>query len=148
MEAALRTVYELVTGKPLDRLEFNEVRGLKGIKETRVKLCDMELSAAVIHGLSNVRPVLEEIREGRSPYQFIEVMCCPGGCIGGGGQPFSRDKDVRAKRMQGLYKEDESLPIRKSHENPAVRKLYEEFLIEPLGHKSHELLHTSYKSRR
>jgi iron-only hydrogenase group A len=148
MEAALRTVYEVVTGKPLARLEFEDIRGLQGIKETSVTLNGLTLNAAVIHGLGNVRDILDDIASGISPYHFIEVMCCPGGCIGGGGQPISRDAQVNEKRIRGLYREDESLPLRKSHDNPAVWELYNNFLGEPLSEKSHRLLHTHYHSRR
>jgi iron-only hydrogenase group A len=147
MEAALRTAYEILTGEELRDLEFHQVRNLPGIKEAGVNIGDMKLSVAVIHGLGNIREVLEDIEKGNSPYHFIEVMCCPGGCIGGGGQPFSDDPDVRQKRIAGLYREDVKLPVRKSHENPAVQQLYREFLGKPLGQKSHKLLHTRYSNR-
>lgn len=147
MEAALRTIYELVTGKALEDITFHQVRGLEGVKEAQIMLEDMELRVAVVHGLGNVKDILEDIMHDKSPYHFIEIMCCPGGCIGGGGQPLSKDPQVLQKRINGLYKEDESLPLRKSHEHPAIQQLYDEFLGEPLSHKSHELLHTHYKKR-
>jgi iron-only hydrogenase group A len=148
MEAALRTVYEILTGDELDNLNFHQVRGLTGVKETSVKIGGREFSVAVVHGLGNIRKILEDIDKGRSRYHFIEVMCCPGGCIGGGGQPISKDPGIKEKRIAGLYREDEGLPVRKSHENPAVQELYREFLGHPLGHRSHELLHTRYRNRR
>jgi NADH-quinone oxidoreductase subunit G/NADP-reducing hydrogenase subunit HndD len=148
MEAALRTVYEILTGEELKNLSFHQVRGLTGVKEASVKIGDRELSVAVVHGLGNIREILDDIDRGKSSYHFIEVMCCPGGCIGGGGQPVSRDPKVKEKRIAGLYREDEGLPIRKSHENPFIQELYREFLGRPLGHKSHELLHTRYRDRR
>lgn len=147
MEAALRTVYEVVTGRTLEKLEFTEIRGLDGIKECSVDLDGTPVKVAVVHTLSKARRMMELIKSGEADYSFIEVMCCPGGCIGGGGQPLGATDELRLRRMMGLYKADESLPIRKSHENPAVRLLYEEFLKEPLGEKSHKLLHTEYFDR-
>lgn len=148
MEAALRTVYEVLTGEELKDLRFTGVRGLEGIKVAEVQLGDRKLSVAAIHSLGHVKEILEDIKSKESPYTFIEIMCCPGGCIGGGGQPISDDPDMLKKRMEGLYREDEGLPVRKSHENPAIQELYREFLIQPLGHKSHELLHTHYMNRK
>jgi NADP-reducing hydrogenase subunit HndD len=147
MEAALRTVYEVVTGRTLEKLEFTEVRGLDGIKECTVDLEGTSVKVAVVHTLSKARRMMEMIKSGKADYTFIEVMCCPGGCIGGGGQPLGATDELRLRRMTGIYKADESLSIRKSHENPAVRLLYEEFLKEPLGEKSHKLLHTKYFDR-
>jgi NADP-reducing hydrogenase subunit HndD len=147
MEAALRTTYELVTGKGLPSLEFKDVRGLAGIKESTVDLDGLKLRVAVANGLANAETLLDEIEAGTSPYAFIEIMACPGGCLGGGGQPINSTKAVKEKRMDAIYHLDEDLPLRKSHKNPFVDKLYEEFLIEPLGHKSHELLHTHYHSK-
>jgi len=147
MEAALRTVYEIVEKKPLENLEFTQVRGFTSIKSAEVVLGGNPIRVAVAHGLSNARILLDEIRAGRSPYQFIEIMSCPGGCIGGGGQPVLSNSETKLARSQALYTEDHILPIRKSHENPAIRTLYKEFLGEPLGHLSHELLHTSYRAR-
>lgn len=147
MEAALRTVYELVTGQELPGLSMGAIRGLEGAKDAQVTLGDSEVRVAVAHGLANVRALLEDIQEGRSPYQFIEIMCCPGGCIGGGGQPIPTNDEIRRARIEGLYREDEGLPLRKSHENPAVQELYEAFLGKPLGEISHQLLHTHYSPR-
>ena len=148
MEAALRTVYEVVTGKTLDALDFKAVRGLEGIKEAEVDLDGTIVKVAVAHSLSNARKVMELIKAGKADHVFIEVMCCPGGCIGGGGQPFGGTDELRLKRMAAIYEADGDLPIRKSHENPAIKKLYEEFLIEPLGERSHHLLHTHYFNRK
>lgn len=148
MEAALRTVYEVVTGKTLESLDFKAVRGLEGIKEAEVDLDGTIVKVAVAHSLSNARKVMELIKSGKAEYAFIEIMCCPGGCIGGGGQPFGGTDELRLKRIEATYRADSELTIRKSHENPAVKKLYEEFLGEPLGEKSHHLLHTHYHSRK
>ena len=145
MEAALRTVYEKVTGETLERLEFEEVRGFDGIKEAEVTLNGRTLKLAVVHTLKNARTIMEQVKNGDSPYDFIEIMACPGGCIGGGGQPIGTTNAIRKKRMDALYKIDSSQPLRKSHENPEIITLYNEFLGKPLSEKSHELLHTSYK---
>ncbi len=147
MEAALRTVYEIVTGSTLPSLDFEAVRGLEGIKKAEVDLAGTKVRVAVAHTLKNARILLDEIAAGTSPYHFIEVMTCPGGCIGGGGQPVRVDSAKRQSRNSAMYEEDKRLSIRKSHENPAVKALYSEFLGEPLGHLSHELLHTSYAHR-
>lgn len=147
MEAALRTAYEVVTKKELPSLDFEEVRGLEGIKEATVDLNGIKLKVAVAHTLGNARRILEAIRAGKADYHFIEVMACPGGCIGGGGQPRPVDNEVRQKRIDAIYQGDRDMPIRKSHENPAIKALYEEFLGQPNGHKSHELLHTTYTRR-
>ena len=147
MEAALRTVYEVLTGKTLERLEFTQVRGLEGIREASLTISGQEIRVAVVHGLKNVEGVLNQIKEGTSPYHFIEVMACEGGCIGGGGNAPKTMAKVR-ERQKAIYEEDRKLPIRKSHENIYVQKLYEEYLGEPLSEKSHRLLHTTYHSRR
>ena len=147
MEAALRTVYEILTGKTLEKLEFTQVRGLEGIREAALEINGKEIRVAIVHGLKNVEGSLEQIKAGRSPYHFIEVMACEGGCIGGGGNAPKTMAKVR-KRQRAIYEEDRKLPIRKSHENIYVKKLYEEYLGEPLGEKSHHLLHTTYHSRR
>ena len=147
MEAALRTVYEILTGKTLEKLEFTQVRGLEGIREAALEINGKEIRVAIVHGLKNVEGILEQIKAGRSPYHFIEVMACEGGCIGGGGNAPKTMAKVR-KRQRAIYEEDRKLPIRKSHENIYVKKLYEEYLGEPLGEKSHHLLHTTYHSRR
>ncbi|PKQ65247.1 ferredoxin [Labilibaculum manganireducens] len=159
MEAALRTAYEIVTGRevPFDNLEIIPVRGLEGVKEATVKiegtveawnfLEGAELKCAITNGLENAHKLLEAIKRGDKFYHFIEIMACPGGCLGGGGQPFPVDNEIRLQRMNALYEEDRNLPIRKSHENPEIVQIYKEFLDEPLSHKSHKLLHTSYVKR-
>ena len=147
MEAALRTVYEVVTNSELASLDFNDVRGLEGVKEAEVDLNGTKVKVAVAHGLGNARKVLDLINEGKAEYHFVEVMCCPGGCIGGGGQPIPTNTEIRQKRIEAIYKADAGMPIRKSHENPAIKALYEEFLDKPLGEKSHHLLHTHYVQR-
>lgn len=159
MEAALRTVYEIVTGRevPFKNLNITPVRGTEGIREAAIKLEGLkedwkflegvEVKVAVAHGLINARTIMDMIVAGNCPYHFIEIMACPGGCIGGGGQPIPTNAEIRRKRTEAIYAEDEGMPIRKSHENPDVIKLYKEYLGEPNGHKSHELLHTKYNKR-
>jgi NADH-quinone oxidoreductase subunit G/NADP-reducing hydrogenase subunit HndD len=143
MEAALRTAYEVVTGKTLENVEFNTVRGMGGIREADIDLDGTQIRVAVAHGLGNARQVMEAIKRGnRNRWDFIEVMACPGGCIAGGGQPISKDINFRAKRIAGLYEDDRKLPLRKSHENPEIQAIYRDYLGEPGGHKSHKLLHT------
>ncbi|MBR3298337.1 MAG: iron hydrogenase small subunit, partial [Clostridia bacterium] len=151
MEAALRTVVEKVTGKPLEKLEFNEVRGLKDIKEAEYDVAGIKVRVAVTSGLENAAKLLDMVKNGERDYHFIEVMACPGGCVNGGGQPHQpgyvrNNMDLRAVRAAGLYGEDEAMTLRKSHENPVMKELYE-YLGEPNGHKSHELLHTHYTKR-
>jgi len=152
MEAALRTVYEILTGKPLENVEITQVRGLEGIREAEIDVGTMKIKAAVAHGLANAKKLLEMVKNGEKEYHFIEIMACPGGCIMGGGQPIVpakvREKiDVAKLRASAIYDEDRSLPIRKSHENPAVKRLYEEFLDHPNSEKAHHILHTHYKKR-
>lgn len=152
MEAALRTAYETVTGKELERLNFDEVRGPEGIKKATVNMKDKEIKVAVAHGLANAQEILEEIKNGKSDYQFVEIMACPGGCVMGGGQPIVSSKkrneiDVREARASALYKIDEQSKIRKSHENPIIVELYKDYLEKPGSHKAHELLHTTYVVR-
>lgn len=159
MEAALRTVYELVTGRelPFEKLHVEPIVGLEQIKEATIHieaplpayafLEGVDVRVAVTSGFAGAKRLMDQIADGTSPYHFIEIMGCPGGCITGGGQPRSDDADVRAKRMQALYDEDESKTLRKSHENPFVQKIYAEFLEHPNGHLSHELLHTHYTPR-
>ena len=147
MEAALRTVYEIVEQKPLLDIEFTPLRGLEGIKEASVTLGGKEVRVAAAHTLKNARILLDEIKAGTSPYAFIEIMTCPGGCVGGGGQPLLPTDSKRLARGKAIYTEDRKLPLRKSHENPAITGIYKDFLGEPLGHASHELLHTHYKAR-
>jgi len=147
MEAALRTVYEVVTGENLELLDFHQVRGFEGLKEATVQVGDLEVKVAVVHGLSNAKQLLKRMRDGQADYHFIEVMSCPGGCIGGGGNAPTTKKKLQARR-DAIYREDQNLPIRKSHENPYVMKLYKDYLGEPLSERSHKLLHTQYISRR
>jgi iron-only hydrogenase group A len=147
MEAALRTAYEALTNKTLEKLDFEAVRGLQGIKNAEIDIDGMKIKVAVANSLSKARVLLEEIKAGKSPYAFIEIMTCPGGCLGGGGQPIPTDAGVRQKRMEALYREDKNKPLRKSHENPAVQELYKNFLGVPLAGKSHQLLHTHYHER-
>jgi iron-only hydrogenase group A len=152
MEAAVRTAHFYATGKPLEKIELEAVRGLAGVKEGTITINDTPVHVAVAHGLANVATVLERVRAARleglpSPYDFIEVMACPGGCIGGGGQPYGVDNERRQQRIAGLYQDDRDRKIRCSHENPEVIRVYEEFLGEPLGEKAHHLLHNRYQAR-
>ena len=159
MEAALRTAYFLLTAperrkrtdpvsaKMLSHVDFSAVRGLDGVKEAEVDLHGVKVNVAVAHGLMNARTLLEQIKAGSSPYHFIEVMGCPGGCIGGGGSPMPTNTEIRKQRMRAIYSEDEALAIRTSHDNPIIKQLYREYFGEPLGEKSHELLHTSFTAR-
>lgn len=148
MEAALRTAYELHTGKTLEKVEFTEVRGLEGIRSASVDLNGFELKVGIAHGLGNARRMLEDIRSGKSEYHAIEIMACPGGCIGGGGQPLHHGKvEILNARRMAVYQEDCNKSLRKSHENPYIQQLYEEFLGKPLGEKAHKLLHTHYFSK-
>ena len=146
MEAALRTAYELVTGEALPSLDLHMVRGLDGVKEANVDVAGTTLKVAVASGLGNAREIMERIKNGQE-YHFIEIMCCPGGCIGGGGQPIPTTTEIKEKRVAGTYHADQAMTLRKSHENPAVQELYKDFLGAPLSHKSHELLHTHYVPR-
>ncbi len=153
MEAALRTAAEEITGKPLDKVDFKEVRGIKGIKEASYDLNGVKVKVAVASGLTNAKALCEKIKKGECDYTFVEVMCCPGGCVNGGGQPIQsaytrRQVDLRSKRAKALYDEDKKADIRKSHENPAIQKLYKDFFGEPGSHKAHEILHTSYVNRK
>lgn len=147
MEAALRTVYEVVTGDTLEQVNFNDLRGIEGFKEATVSIGAIDAKVAVVNGLSNARIILDMIRNGKADYHFIEVMCCPGGCIGGGGQPIPSTNSVKDKRVEAIYSIDGQCAIRKSHENPVINTLYEEFLGEPLGEVSHKYLHTHYKDK-
>jgi len=152
MEAALRTVAEVLSGKPADNIEYNEVRGVEGIKEATIQLEGLTLKAAVAHGLGNARKLLDKIKAGEADYHFVEIMACPGGCVNGGGQPIQPSEvrswiDIRTERAKAIYEEDKSLPIRKSHENPKIKMLYDEFFGKPGSHKAHELLHTHYAKR-
>jgi len=152
MEAALRTAHFLVTGKELEEVEFTAVRGLSGIKEATVHIDNIELRVAAAHQMGNIATVLEQVRKARAegretPWHFIEVMACRGGCIGGGGQPYGANDEVRKLRMRGIYDHDEECEYRCSHNNPFIKQVYEEFLEKPGSHKAHELLHTKYKER-
>ena len=159
MEAALRTAYEIVTGSPLpfENLHIKPIAGLDGIKEASVEITDtlpewsflegVTLNVAVAHGLGNARKVIERIKSGEADYHFVEIMACPGGCIGGGGQPRLTTDEVRRARIAAIYREDEGKKLRKSHENPEIIQLYEEYLGKPLGERSHHLLHTHYHER-
>ena len=145
MEAALRTVYEVFTGKTLPHIDFENVRGFDGIREATIDLNGFELKVCVAHTLSNARIVMDKLRAGELNYHVVEVMACPGGCIGGAGQPYHHGNiAVLEGRRDALYAEDEGKPLRKSHENPDIQKLYKEFLGAPLSEKSHHLLHTHY----
>lgn len=152
MEAALRTAQFALTGEKLPKLVFEEIRGLEGIKETKVFIAGEEIRIAVAHGLGHVDEVLNRVRRAEAdgkpmPYHFIEVMACPGGCIGGGGQPYGVTDAIRKKRMQGLFADDRDREVRCSHDNPEVQQVYAEFLEKPLSEKAHELLHTTYHAR-
>lgn len=146
MEAALRTVYEVFTGETLPRLEFDEVRGMEGIKEATIDMKGTKVRVCIAHTLANARKVMEMVKDGTAPYDFIEIMACPGGCISGGGNAPRTWAKVK-KRAEAIYAEDRNLPIRKSHESPEIKMVYEEFLGEPCSEKSHELLHTHYFNR-
>ena len=145
IEAATRTAYEVFTGKKLEKIDFTELRGLEGVRDAWVDFNGTPIHIGIAHGLSNARTLLERVREGNEQFHAIEVMACPGGCIGGAGQPYHHgNSKIIKKRFDAIYEEDRNKPIRKSHENPSIIKLYQEFLGEPCGHKSHELLHTHY----
>ncbi len=153
MEAALRTAADVLEGKSLDAIEYTEVRGTQGIKEAVYHVGGMDVKVAAVSGLKNANEILAKIRSGEADYQFIEIMCCPGGCVNGGGQPIQPASvrnftDIKALRAKALYDEDKNLPLRKSHENPEVQALYKEYLGKPGSHKAHELLHTTYVPRK
>jgi NADH-quinone oxidoreductase subunit G/NADP-reducing hydrogenase subunit HndD len=141
-ESVLRIAYEIITKKELKEIDFYQVRGLEGIKEAEINLGDKKLKVAIAHGLGNARKIVEKVKTGNSSYDVIEVMACPGGCIGGGGQPKPTTKEIVKKRSEALYNQDKNMQIRSSHKNPVVKKIYEEFLGEPLSKKSEKLLHT------
>jgi len=160
MEAALRTAYTVITGRPVpfEQLNILPVRGMDSVKKATIKFEDVlpefdylegvEATFGIVHGLTHARQVMDEIVAGTSPFTFIEIMACPGGCIGGGGQPIPTTNAIRKKRTEAIYREDMGKPIRMSHENPAIVQIYGEFLKEPLGEKSHKLLHTEYRKRK
>ncbi len=152
MEAALRTASERLTGEELAQPDFPEVRGTDGIKEATYKVGDIDVNVAVASGLSNAHKLLEAVKNGEKSYHFIEIMGCPGGCVNGGGQPVQSAVvrsfvDLKSARAKSLYDEDKGKPLRKSHENPVLKKVYEEYLGEPGGHTAHKILHTSYIDR-
>jgi NADH-quinone oxidoreductase subunit G/[NiFe] hydrogenase diaphorase moiety small subunit/NADP-reducing hydrogenase subunit HndD len=160
MEAALRTAYELVTGRPVpfENLDITPVRGMEGVREATVKiekplkewkfLDGVELRCAIAHGLINAKTVMDAVKAGKANFHFLEVMACPGGCLGGGGQPIPTNSEIREKRAKAIYEEDAGKPVRKSHENPEIQKIYKDFLGEPLSEVSHHLLHTTYTPRQ
>ena len=152
MEAALRTAADTLTGKSLDSIDYEEVRGTDGIKEAVYNVAGMDVKVAVASGLSNANEILKKVKNGEADYHFIEIMCCPGGCVNGGGMPIQSSSvrnfvDLRKERAKVLYEEDKNLPLRKSHDSPVVKKCYAEFLGEPGSHKAHHILHTSYTPR-
>ncbi len=152
MEAALRSVPYLLTGKDDDNVDIKVVRGVETVKEAEVEVNGIKIKAAVVHGLGNARKLLDKIKAGEAEYHFVEVMACPGGCVNGGGQPIQPasvrfDLDLRAERAKALYEEDQGSTMRRSHQNPRVLKMYEEYFEKPGGHKSHKLLHTHYVAR-
>ncbi|HPR69295.1 MAG TPA: NADH-dependent [FeFe] hydrogenase, group A6 [Kiritimatiellia bacterium] len=153
MEAALRTAHWALTKERLPTMELTAIRGLDGVKEATLQVAGKEVRVAVAHSMANIEKVLDKVRAARkkgaeTPFHFIEVMACRGGCVGGGGQPYGATDEIRAQRAAGIYRDDEKSAFRCSHENPMIQKLYKDFLGAPLGHKSHELLHTGYRPRR
>lgn len=145
IEAAVRTAYEVITKKPLPKIDFEELRGLEGVRSATIDVDGLKLNIGIAHGLHNARKLLEDIKAGRSHFHAIEIMACPGGCIDGGGQPLHHgNQEIIKARWEAIYRADKEMPIRKSHENPSIQAIYKEFLGEPCGHKSHELLHTNY----
>lgn len=153
MEAALRTVKEVVEGKELEKIEFDDVRGTQGVKRATVNIGGKDIKVAVAHGIENADVIMKEIKNGTADYTFVEIMCCPGGCVNGGGQPLQladvrNNIDIRAERAKAMYNTDSKAVLRKSHENPEVKALYANWLGEPNGHKAHELLHTTYYNRK
>jgi len=148
MEAALRTAYKLITHEELQNIDIRPLRGIQHVKEASVNINGTQVNVAVAHGIGHARKLLDDIRAGSSRYQFIEIMACPGGCVGGGGQPIGFDMALRGVRGDTLYREDKELPLRRSHQNPEIKDVYAGFLGEPLSHKSHELLHTTYTRRK
>ncbi len=152
MEAALRTAADVLEGRSVEEIEYKEIRGTEGFKEAVYHIAGMDVKVAVVSGLKNAAAILDRIKKGEADYHFIEIMCCPGGCVNGGGQPIQpasvwNFNNVKALRAKALYDEDQAMTLRKSHENSQIKKLYEEFLGEPGSHKAHELLHTSYVVR-
>ncbi|WP_288222023.1 NADH-dependent [FeFe] hydrogenase, group A6 [uncultured Clostridium sp.] len=148
MEAALRTSYEWITGKTLEKIDFEEVRGLEGIKESKINLNGKEINIAVISSLGRAKEIMDKIKLGKSKYHFIEVMACPGGCIGGGGQPYIKsNREILKKRMAAIYKDDKGRKVRKAHDNPMIKQVYNEYLKTPNSPTAHDILHVNYKSK-
>ena len=153
MEATLRAAAELVTGKPADRLEFTEVRAVEGLREVYVAIGEHNIHVGVANGLENAKTILDKVKAGKEPFHVIEVMACPGGCIGGGGQPYPAegfrvlDPELLRKRASALYAIDTGKKLRKSYENPAIEEVYDQFLLEPGSEIAHQLLHTSYSPK-
>ena len=152
MEAALRTASELLTGKELEKVEFQEVRGAHGIKEAAYEIAGRTVRVCVLSGTANAGQVLEDIRSGKRAYDFIEIMACPGGCVNGGGQPLQPSvirnfRSVSAMRAGALYQEDQEMPLRKSHKSPLIQEVYEHYLDQPGSQRAHQLLHTCYTDR-
>lgn len=153
MEAALRTVYEVVTGKEPEKLDFKAVRGTKGIKTATIDMNGTKVKVAVAHTIANAKVIMEQIKAGKADYQFVEIMTCPGGCVNGGGQPLHTaneisEMDVKALRAKAIYKSDQKAKLRKCHENPVVKTLYKEYFEQPNSHKAHKILHTEYTARK
>ncbi|MBN1952817.1 MAG: iron hydrogenase small subunit [Bacteroidales bacterium] len=149
IEAATRTAYEIFTKKSLDKVDFKQLRGMEGIRQAEVDFDGTTIKIGIAHGLGNARKLLEDVRAGKSEFHAIEIMACPGGCVGGGGQPLHHGNlEIIKKRTEAIYREDANKPIRKSHENPYIIKLYEEFLGKPMSEKAHHLLHTHYSDKR
>jgi len=146
-EAALRTAYFKITGEEMADVKIPQLRDMHGRKESRIKIGELELGVAVVNGLANARKLLQDIRDGKTNVQFIEVMACPGGCVGGGGQPIKMSEEAIRARMRSLYSIDAQEEIKVSHKNPDVQKLYAEYLGEPNSHKAHGMLHTTYEKR-
>ena len=149
IEAAVRTAYEVITKKQLPKIDFEELRGLEGVRSATIDVDGLKLNIGIAHGLHNARKLLEDIKAGKCQFHAIEIMACPGGCIDGGGQPLHHgNSDIIKARWEAIYRADREMPIRKSHENPSIQAIYKEYLGEPCGHKSHELLHTHYFDRQ
>ena len=148
MEAALRTVADVVTGKSLEKVDYTEVRGMAETREAVIEIGDTKVKIAVVNTLKSAKEMLERIKAGTADYQFIEVMACPGGCIGGGGQPIPVNKEIRQKRREALLSCDQVSVIRKSHENPEIITLYETWMGKPLGERAHRLLHTHFAPQK
>jgi len=146
MEAALRTVTHILTNGEMNAIDYEVARGYRGVKEATLEVAGLEVKVAIVNGIGNVKPVMDDVRAGVSPYHFIEVMACPGGCLNGGGAPLLDTAKV-ADRMDKMYNSDAENPVRRSHENTEVQKLYADYLEKPCGHTSHHLLHTEYTDR-